>query len=149
MGLGLALDLSYIKENFLQIVMVTTLFMSVKFGILLLMGNYKFKNWTSSLKLGVLLSQGGEFGLLIITSALGHKLITSQLAEMATACITLSLCVTPLLAKACDHFSMESLEVQPQQSNDEGEEIIANDNSKVIPLVKPESTSEVKEKTAA
>ncbi len=104
MSLGLSLDLSYIKSNLVSITTLTSLFMGLKFTVLMGLGFYKYRNWSSSLRLGVILCQGGEFGLLILTSANIHNIIQSDISILASSCITLSLCLTPIIVRASEYF---------------------------------------------
>jgi CPA2 family monovalent cation:H+ antiporter-2/glutathione-regulated potassium-efflux system protein KefB len=69
---------------------------SVIFGLGLL-----FKmNWRSALALGLLLSQGGEFGFVLFAQAQSAWLIEPKAASLFSAIVTLSMVTTPFLMMA-------------------------------------------------
>ncbi|MFN3520582.1 MAG: NAD-binding protein, partial [Sphingomonas sp.] len=57
-------------------------------------------NWRSALGLGVLLSQGGEFGFVLFAQATKAYLIAPEAASLFGAIVTLSMATTPFLMSA-------------------------------------------------
>ena len=112
-GVGLSLDLNYISSNIVKVVSVTALFMSAKFIVLFALGYYRHRNWKTASILGLLLCQGGEFGLLVLTTSKDSGLFTSNLVELISTCIILSLFISPFLAKLSTLLINKSSESLP------------------------------------
>jgi monovalent cation:proton antiporter-2 (CPA2) family protein len=59
-----------------------------------------FRNsWPRSVRLGLLLSQAGEFGFVLFAMATAARLITSEAASLFSAVVTLSMAATPFLMR--------------------------------------------------
>ena len=59
-----------------------------------------FRNsWPRSIRLGLLLSQAGEFGFVLFAMATAAQLITSEAASLFSAVVTLSMAATPFLMR--------------------------------------------------
>ncbi len=56
-------------------------------------------DWNASLRAGVVLAQGGEFGFALLTLALAGNLLPLPLAQVALGSILLSMIVSPLLIR--------------------------------------------------
>jgi glutathione-regulated potassium-efflux system protein KefB len=62
-----------------------------------------FRNsWLRSFRLGLLLSQAGEFGFVLFAMATSAKLITTEAASLFSAVVTLSMAATPFLMRLTD-----------------------------------------------
>jgi glutathione-regulated potassium-efflux system protein KefB len=59
-------------------------------------------SWALSMRLGLLLSQAGEFGFVLFTQATVAKLITPDAASLFGAVVTLSMATTPFLMRFID-----------------------------------------------
>jgi voltage-gated potassium channel Kch len=59
-------------------------------------------NWTVSARLGLLLSQAGEFGFVLFGMAVTALLITPEAASLFGAVVTLSMATTPFLMRFID-----------------------------------------------
>jgi glutathione-regulated potassium-efflux system ancillary protein KefC len=69
----------------------------VKIAVLVLVGKVTKLNTTSSMSLGVTLSQGGEFAFVIFQVASKGKVLGAHLADQLIVVVTLSMAITPLL----------------------------------------------------
>ena len=58
--------------------------------------------WSHSVRLGLLLSQAGEFGFVLFASATAAKLIQPEAASLFGAVVTLSMATTPFLMRLID-----------------------------------------------
>ncbi|MFX6296432.1 hypothetical protein ABTF71_19645, partial [Acinetobacter baumannii] len=63
--------------------------------------------WRGALALGLLLSQGGEFGFVIFTQAEQALLIDPKAASLFGAVVTLSMATTPFLMRFTRRFRAE------------------------------------------
>lgn len=65
--------------------------------------------WRPALALGLLLSQGGEFGFVLFAQAQNAFLIAPEAASLFGAVVTLSMATTPFLMMATRNFRAEAL----------------------------------------
>jgi voltage-gated potassium channel Kch len=59
-------------------------------------------SWTRSFRLGLLLSQAGEFGFVLFAQATAAALITGEASALFSAVVTLSMAATPFLMRLTD-----------------------------------------------
>ncbi len=132
MGFGLVFDVSFFMKNFVIVTLLTFGFMAIKFSILFGIGKLLHDEWRSATKLGLILCQGGEFGLLVATLLSKHSLITQVETNYLVSSITLSIFVAPILTKFISLFSTNTTNM-----------------AEVIELEVPEKSTNVTEKEAA
>jgi voltage-gated potassium channel Kch len=81
-------------------------------------------SWTRSFRLGLLLSQGGEFGFVLFAQAAAAQLILPVTASFFSAVVTLSMVTTPFLMRLTDWLErreeradgLEGPELSPETS---------------------------------
>lgn len=100
MSVGMMLDLSAIAERPLFVATMALALIAVKSGVIFLLGLAFRMNWRSALALGLLLSQGGEFGFVLFAQARDAWLIDPSAASLFSAIVTLSMVTTPFLMMA-------------------------------------------------
>ncbi|WP_395330036.1 cation:proton antiporter [Novosphingobium sp. BL-8H] len=100
MSVGMMLDLSAIAERPLFVASMAIALIAVKSGVIFLIGLAFRMNWRSALALGLLLSQGGEFGFVLFAQARDAWLIDPSAASLFSAIVTLSMVTTPFLMMA-------------------------------------------------
>jgi CPA2 family monovalent cation:H+ antiporter-2/glutathione-regulated potassium-efflux system protein KefB len=71
--------------------------------------------WRSALALGLLLSQGGEFGFLLFVQAENALLITGEAASLFGAIVTLSMAATPFLMRLTQRVRTEPARAAEQR----------------------------------
>lgn len=97
LAVGMMLDLSAIAEKpFFVAGMALTLIVT-KTAVLFLIGLLFKMPWRRALAIGLLLSQGGEFGFVLFAQALDARLIDERTASLFGAIVTLSMIATPFL----------------------------------------------------
>ena len=104
MSVGMMLGLSAIAERPLFVVTMAMALIAVKSSVIFALGLAFRMNWRSALALGLLLSQGGEFGFVLFAQASSAWLIEPQAASLFGAIITLSMISTPFLMMATQRF---------------------------------------------
>ena len=72
--------------------------------------------WKLSVRLGLLLSQAGEFGFVLFAQATAAMLISPEAASLFTAVVTLSMATTPFLMRLIDF--LESRDVKKRDDLD-------------------------------
>jgi CPA2 family monovalent cation:H+ antiporter-2/glutathione-regulated potassium-efflux system protein KefB len=121
LAVGMMLDLGAIARDPLFVVTMALAVITVKgtvmFGIARLFG----MPWRGALALGLLLSQGGEFGFVLFAQASHAMLIAPEAASLFGAVVTLSMATTPFLMIATRRFRAEPIvagSVRAGPSND-------------------------------
>ncbi len=100
LAVGMMLDLGAIAAQPLFVASMALMLIAAKAAILFLIGILFKMNWRSALALGLLLSQGGEFGFVLFTEASHSGLIDAHSASLYGAIVTLSMVSTPFLMMA-------------------------------------------------
>jgi len=97
MGVGASINFTIMMADPAFIIIFTTIFNSIKFFILLLVGKIYKKSSDQNLLFGFALSQAGEFGFVIFGFALQLNLMPVDLSNQMMAVIALSMIGTPFL----------------------------------------------------
>jgi len=100
MSVGMMLDLSAIAERPMFVALMALALIAVKASVIFGLGLLFKMNWRSALALGLLLSQGGEFGFVLFAQAQSAWLIEPRAASLFSAIVTLSMVTTPFLMMA-------------------------------------------------
>ena len=97
LAVGMMLDLGVIADRPGFVVGMAVVLVALKTGIITALGKAFGMDWRSALALGLLLSQGGEFGFVLFTQAQASGLISSESNSLFGAIVTLSMATTPFL----------------------------------------------------
>lgn len=97
LSVGMMLDLSAIAERPLFVIGMALLLIVTKTVIMTGIGLAFKMPWRQALALGLLLSQGGEFGFVLFAQAKDALLIAPDAASLFGAIVTLSMATTPFL----------------------------------------------------
>ena len=100
MSVGMMLDLNAIAVRPLFVASVALALIATKALVIFAIGKLFRMDWRSALALGLLLSQGGEFGFVLFAQAQEALLIRPEAASVFAAIITLSMVTTPFLMMA-------------------------------------------------
>lgn len=101
---GMMLNLHAIAERPLFVAGMALALIAVKAGVIFAIGLAFRMTWRAALALGVLLSQGGEFGFVLFAQAMNAQLIEPDAASLFGAIVTLSMATTPFLMAATRRF---------------------------------------------
>ena len=96
-SIGMLLDISVIAANPLFILSMAILLVATKSVLIAGIARLFGMNMPNALALGLLLSQGGEFGFVLFAHARDALLIAPEAATMFSAIVTLSMVTTPFL----------------------------------------------------
>ena len=91
------LDLGAIAREPAFVIGMAAALVAVKTTIIFGLGMLLRMGWRSALALGLLLSQGGEFGFVLFTQALAGGIIDAETNSLFGAIVTLSMATTPFL----------------------------------------------------
>jgi CPA2 family monovalent cation:H+ antiporter-2/glutathione-regulated potassium-efflux system protein KefB len=101
---GMMLNLHAIAERPLFVAGMALALIAVKASVIFAIGMAFRMSWRAALALGVLLSQGGEFGFVLFAQAQQAYLIEPEAASLFGAIVTLSMATTPFLMAATRRF---------------------------------------------
>lgn len=118
-SVGMTLDLNEILREPLFLVFAALGLMAIKTLLIALLGHFggglKSK---AAFRLGLLLSQGGEFGFVLFALSVQLGLIDKTLGGQLTAIITLSMIFTPLLVSIMERVTQHHFPDEPLPFDD-------------------------------
>ena len=97
--IGTLLDFPVLAD---QIAVVSAVVLALIFGKLLIiffLSRYSLGGWRASLRAGLVLAQGGEFGIALLALALQEKVLDQANAQLLLAGIVISMVLSPLLIR--------------------------------------------------
>ncbi len=107
--IGMMLDVGAIAARPVFVILVAAALIVTKTSVITLVGLTFRMQWRRALALGLLLSQGGEFGFVLFAQARAGLLIDPEAASLFGAVITLSMATTPFLMTATARFRAEPI----------------------------------------
>jgi glutathione-regulated potassium-efflux system protein KefB len=114
MTVGMSLNVALIATQPMVILSAVATITLIKMGILFFVGRWQDLGNRSARRLAIVLSQGGEFGFVILAAAASGAVIRQNLAEGISVAITISMAMTPLLLLADDFVTRRLNKVEPQ-----------------------------------
>ena len=102
LSVGMLLDLTVIARQPFLVIGLALGVVVIKAGMLMLLGRAFKLPWRRSVRLGLLLSQAGEFGFVLFAQAAAGQLLTAESAAMFSAVVVLSMATTPFLMRLTD-----------------------------------------------
>ena len=102
LSVGMLLDLRLIAMRPLFVIGIAAAVIAAKTIIIAGIDRVSGGRWASSIRLGLLLSQAGEFGFVLFAQATAARLITPEAASLFGAVVTLSMATTPFLMRFID-----------------------------------------------
>ncbi|WP_213979298.1 cation:proton antiporter [Sphingomonas sp. dw_22] len=107
LAVGMSLDLRVIAANPLFVAGMALALIAIKAALIMGMAMLFGAKLRNAFALGVLLSQGGEFGFVLFAQAQKAMLIEGQAASIFGAIVTLSMATTPFLMMATRRMRAE------------------------------------------
>ncbi|HET7606093.1 MAG TPA: cation:proton antiporter [Sphingomicrobium sp.] len=102
LSVGMLLDLTVVAARPLFVIGLAVAVIATKTILITLLSRAFRSSWTRSFRLGLLLSQAGEFGFVLFAQATAALLITPEAAALFGAVVTLSMAATPFLMRLTD-----------------------------------------------
>jgi len=102
LSVGMLLDLRLIAARPLLVIGLAGGVIVTKTILITLLSRTFSCSWTRSFRLGLLLSQAGEFGFVLFAQAAAAMLIVPATASLFSAVVTLSMAATPFLMRLTD-----------------------------------------------
>jgi monovalent cation:proton antiporter-2 (CPA2) family protein len=102
LSVGMLLDLTVIAERPLFVIGIAAAVIVTKAILIAGLARIFGNNWPRSVRLGLLLSQAGEFGFVLFAQATAAGLVLPAAASLFGAVVTLSMATTPFLMRLTD-----------------------------------------------
>ena len=102
LSVGMLLDLRLVAARPLLVIGLAAGVIVTKTVLITLLSRTFSCSWTRSFRLGLLLSQAGEFGFVLFAQAAAAMLIVPATASLFSAVVTLSMAATPFLMRLTD-----------------------------------------------
>ena len=115
LAIGMTLDLHAIAERPLFVFAMAGALIVAKTAIITGIGAAFRMPWRQAFALGLLLSQGGEFGFVLFAQAQKGLLVAPEAASLFGAIITLSMATTPFLMSVTRRFRTEPARAMEQR----------------------------------
>ena len=115
LSVGMLLNLNAIAERPLFVFGMALGLIATKAAVITVIGLAFGTRWRPALGLGLLLSQGGEFGFVLFAAADSALLITHEAASLYGAVVTLSMATTPFLMQVTRRFRAEHARLKEER----------------------------------
>ena len=102
LSVGMLLDLGVITERPFFVIGIAAAVIVTKAILIALLARAFGNDWPRSVRLGLLLSQAGEFGFVLFAQATAAQLILPDAASLFGAVVTISMAATPFLMRLTD-----------------------------------------------
>jgi glutathione-regulated potassium-efflux system protein KefB len=102
LSVGMLLDLRLVASRPLLVIGLAACVIATKTVLITLLSRAFRCSWTRSFRLGLLLSQAGEFGFVLFAQATAALLIAPASAALFGAVVTVSMAATPFLMRLTD-----------------------------------------------
>jgi monovalent cation:proton antiporter-2 (CPA2) family protein len=102
LSVGMLLDLGLIAARPLFVIGIAATVIVIKGVVIGGLARAFGNSWPRSVRLGLLLSQAGEFGFVLFAQAASARLILPEAASLFSAVVTLSMASTPFLMRLTD-----------------------------------------------
>jgi glutathione-regulated potassium-efflux system protein KefB len=106
LSVGMLLDLKIVTSQPLLVIGLAAGVIATKTVLITLLSRAFHCSWTRSFRLGLLLSQAGEFGFVLFAQATAAQLVLPRAAALFSAVVTLSMMTTPFLMRLTDWLEL-------------------------------------------
>ncbi|MFK7976721.1 MAG: monovalent cation:proton antiporter-2 (CPA2) family protein [Halioglobus sp.] len=122
MAIGMNLDLGLLTREPLFIVSAAVALVATKTAIIWALLRISGQESRDALRVGLMLSQGGEFAFVVMTAAVGNALIEPTMADQVTLIVGLSMALTaPLVILHSQFFASDNCPPVYDESSDQDE----------------------------
>jgi monovalent cation:proton antiporter-2 (CPA2) family protein len=106
LSVGMMLDLRLVAARPLLVIALAAAVIVTKTVLITALSRLFSCSWTRSFRLGLLLSQAGEFGFVLFAQAVAAQLVAPAAASLFGAVVTLSMATTPFLMRLTDWLEL-------------------------------------------
>lgn len=104
-AVGMMLDINVVIANLGFVIAAALVLVLVKIAIIAVLARGFGLDWLPAIGMGMLLSQGGEFGFVLFAEARAALLIDPQAVSLFNAVVTLSMVTTPFLMLLANRYA--------------------------------------------
>lgn len=121
LGVGMALDLKVVAENWQLILLGVVALMLTKGICIYLVARLARSTHSTALERALLMAQGGEFAFVLFAAALAKGVIDETVNANMTAIVVLSMVMTPIILVLYEKFSAKETkeEIQPDEIDEQ------------------------------
>ncbi len=101
-AVGMSIDLAALDRHLLTVIAVVVLLIATKTAVLLLLARAFGHGWDVSLRVALLLAQGGEFAFVLLGASRSAGLLDGEAYAIGILTISVSMAATPALARFAD-----------------------------------------------
>ncbi len=105
MTLGMDLDFTFLIENLLSITLICFTIVITKSLVLTAIGRLRHGNFKSGIKVSLLISQAGEFGIVVVASALHLNILNAEVNKLVVTSILMTMILSPFIARLSKLFT--------------------------------------------
>jgi glutathione-regulated potassium-efflux system protein KefB len=116
LAVGMVLDLHAIADRPFFVIGMAAALIALKGAMIMGLAMAFRMAWRPALALGLLLSQGGEFGFVLFAQAQNALLISPEAASLFGAIVTLSMATTPFLMMATSRLRAEPVSKEKRET---------------------------------
>lgn len=124
LSVGMMLDLGAIADRPLFVAGMAAALVITKAAIIFGVARLFGMNWREAFAMGLLLSQGGEFGFVLFAQAQEAQLVAPEAASVFGAIITVSMATTPFLMQISRRFRTRPVEQTRDEPRPDGSSAI-------------------------
>jgi monovalent cation:proton antiporter-2 (CPA2) family protein len=110
-AIGMTLDLSVVRDQWALVIALVIGVMATKTAVIFALARSFGTGTTRAFQMGLLLSQGGEFGFVLFAEAARGLLISAKAAQLFGAVVTVSMALTPLIFLFASRIKMPTAAV--------------------------------------
>lgn len=114
LAVGMSVDFNILLDQPFLIIGLALGLILIKVTVLYLLARWWGLSNSPAIRLGLFLSQGGEFGFVLFQAGAAEGVIGTPLGNMLTLAVTLSMAATPLLLRLDDMFKGYFTEEPPE-----------------------------------
>lgn len=118
-AVGMSVDFGVLLAQPFLVLGLVAVFLSLKVGVLYLLGKYFGIPQGQQALFAFLLSQGGEFAFVVFGAAAAAQVFTQQIASLLVVVVALSMVFTPVLLLLYDKLIAPRFQAQHQRPHDE------------------------------
>jgi len=103
-GVGMSIDLRLLLTDWPLILALLVGLMAIKTLVLIPLCGLFGQDWRDGTRVGLLLSQGGEFAFVLFGIAISQNVLSPQIGSMLVLLVSLSMALTPLVVLAAERL---------------------------------------------
>lgn len=116
MSMGMGIDIRLLWDNLFIISGLIITFLLIKFFVVFLLSKIFKLWWSTSLRIGILLSAGGEFAFVLFAPSAASELFPPHIVPVLYLIVAISMALTPLLGQLGKALSQLVTRLEPKNN---------------------------------